>query len=263
MSDNQTDRASQIQPTDEQIIRCEDGGTLRRRRASPIEMTRVLLALAQDYVEDELVNGLDAYRAGTRRTSAEISTQVLGVSQQLRRIKSGAIVSRLHTQFFPATLSRAELERRLNELIHATEYVLSWEGGCEGTALDDVVTFLAELKNRFHAGARAVRDFVVMWDAALNQHEHEATAPPPALEQTSADVTGPPPALLSAADLASLTGQSVDKVDSFLRRYRENYPDCYVQNESKRKTDPKYLYRTADVLPALQARAKSPLMTEK
>jgi hypothetical protein len=87
----------------------------------------------------------------------------------------------------------------------------------------------------------------------------------PAAAQTSPvapAIPAPPPVLLSAADLAKLTGLSVDQVDSFLRRYRENYPDCYVRNESKRKTDPKYLYRTADVLPALQARAKSPAVTD-
>jgi hypothetical protein len=86
---------------------------------------------------------------------------------------------------------------------------------------------------------------------------------PPIPQAAATNDGAPPPALLSAADLARLTGQSVDKVESFLRRYRRDYPDCYVESESKRKTEPKYLYRTADVLPALQSRAKSPPVTDE
>ena len=106
---------------------------------------------------------------------------------------------------------------------------------------------------------QATKDASKAWKDMLRDLRAELQGQPPATHPSPA----PPPALLSAADLARLTGESVDKVDSFLRRYREDYPDCYVVNESKRKTDPKYLYRTADVLPALQARAKSPPVTDE
>jgi hypothetical protein len=60
-------------------------------------------------------------------------------------------------------------------------------------------------------------------------------------------------AKLSAPDLARLLGQPAAKVESFLRRYRDSYPDCYVEvdPEDRRRNEPRYLYRACDVLPAL------------
>jgi hypothetical protein len=55
---------------------------------------------------------------------------------------------------------------------------------------------------------------------------------------------------LSAKDLATLLREEPSAVESFLRRYRTKYPDCYVENESPRKNDPHYLYRP-EVWPAL------------
>jgi hypothetical protein len=57
---------------------------------------------------------------------------------------------------------------------------------------------------------------------------------------------------LSANDLAKILQRPVDAVDSFLRRYREKYPDCCITTEGRRRNEPKYLYRAADVLPALR-----------
>jgi hypothetical protein len=58
---------------------------------------------------------------------------------------------------------------------------------------------------------------------------------------------------MCAADLARHLGMSdnLDAVDSFLRRYRSKHPDCYTQIESPRKNESRYLYRPADVWPAL------------
>jgi hypothetical protein len=70
------------------------------------------------------------------------------------------------------------------------------------------------------------------------------------------------PSHLSAPDLARLHGLPKDNVESFLRRYRRNFPDCYIENESRRKNDPHYLYRTKDVMPALKAHVQGPTMTE-
>jgi hypothetical protein len=61
---------------------------------------------------------------------------------------------------------------------------------------------------------------------------------------------------VSASALAAQLGISnrMTAVESFLRRYREKYPDCYVclGDDDRRRNDPKYLYRSAEVLRALK-----------
>jgi hypothetical protein len=89
--------------------------------------------------------------------------------------------------------------------------------------------------------------------AVAGKRSPAATAPVEG-EDAGTEEQLPLPALMSAPDLARSLGLSEDQVDSFLRRYRTAYPDCYIENESPRKTDPKYLYRTADVLPVLTKR---------
>ena len=80
--------------------------------------------------------------------------------------------------------------------------------------------------------------------------------PPPAGE-----IAALLPEFMSAVDLAKITGLSEAAVDSFLRRYRKKYADCFIETEGRRKGDPKFLYRTAEVLPTLRARAKSSPVT--
>jgi hypothetical protein len=60
------------------------------------------------------------------------------------------------------------------------------------------------------------------------------------------------PQLLSAADLARCLGQPPDRVETFLRRVRTKCLDCYIEVESPRKGEPRYLYRTKDVWPLLK-----------
>jgi hypothetical protein len=68
------------------------------------------------------------------------------------------------------------------------------------------------------------------------------------------------PAVLSPKDLtrmlSALLGKEITEgaVESFLRRHRENSPDCFitVDDDDRRRNQPKYLYRTADVLPVLK-----------
>jgi hypothetical protein len=81
--------------------------------------------------------------------------------------------------------------------------------------------------------------------------ESSPCGPPPV--ESMATATDLPP-FASAKDLATLIGKpsNASAVESFLRRYRDKYPDCYTENESPRKNDPKYLYRVADVLPVLK-----------
>jgi hypothetical protein len=63
------------------------------------------------------------------------------------------------------------------------------------------------------------------------------------------------PEFMSVADLATHLGMSADTVDAFLRRYRHNYPDCYTETEAgaRRKKEPRYLYRTQEVMAPLMA----------
>jgi hypothetical protein len=64
----------------------------------------------------------------------------------------------------------------------------------------------------------------------------------------------PSQGFLSAPDLARQLDMNSSRVESALRRYRQNYPDCFIENEAggRRRNDPKYLYRVGDVLPHLQ-----------
>jgi hypothetical protein len=63
---------------------------------------------------------------------------------------------------------------------------------------------------------------------------------------------GVPPELCSSSDIAALLKQPPDRVDTFLRRYREKHPDCFVPVRSPRRNEPRFLYRTAEVWPALE-----------
>jgi hypothetical protein len=58
--------------------------------------------------------------------------------------------------------------------------------------------------------------------------------------------------LLSASDIADRVGRKRESVTSFLTRFAAKCPDCRVSTETKRKNEPSYLYRTADVWPALE-----------
>ncbi len=60
------------------------------------------------------------------------------------------------------------------------------------------------------------------------------------------------PALLSASDIAARIRRKRESVTSFLTRFAEKHPDCRVENPSKRRNEPGYLYRTGDVWPALE-----------
>jgi hypothetical protein len=66
------------------------------------------------------------------------------------------------------------------------------------------------------------------------------------------------PILLPASALARHLKLETNPVDVELRRYREKFPDCAVDTAaadsgSRRRNEPRWLYRTADVLPRLRA----------
>jgi hypothetical protein len=61
---------------------------------------------------------------------------------------------------------------------------------------------------------------------------------------------GPP--FQSARDLADFVRQDGAAVESFLRRYRERFSDCFREAEGQRRNEPRYLYRVKDVWPALR-----------
>jgi hypothetical protein len=60
------------------------------------------------------------------------------------------------------------------------------------------------------------------------------------------------PVMLSASDIAVKIGRKRESVTSFLTRFAGKKPDCRVAVKSKRKNEPSWLYRTADVWPALE-----------
>ena len=60
------------------------------------------------------------------------------------------------------------------------------------------------------------------------------------------------PTLLSASDIAKFIKRNPKSVTSFLTRFAEKYPGCRAELEVKRVNEPQYLYRTAEVWPAIQ-----------
>jgi hypothetical protein len=86
--------------------------------------------------------------------------------------------------------------------------------------------------------------------------EELRTASPPAqpLPESAPGETLPTPLVqfLSAPDLARLLDQPVPRVETFLRRFREDHRDCFVETGNPRKNEARYLYRTAEVWPALR-----------
>jgi hypothetical protein len=88
-------------------------------------------------------------------------------------------------------------------------------------------------------------------DVATGVIETSPAAKCVAVAEPGSAPLGPP--LQSATDLARRLGQPPDAVESFLRRYRQKYPDCCSETEGRRRNEARYLYRVSDVLPALKA----------
>ena len=84
-------------------------------------------------------------------------------------------------------------------------------------------------------------------EAAGGNETPDAGTPPEQAVQLT-----PSSSLRSVKDLATMLRKPIDAVDSFLRRYRDKHPDCYTVNHSRRKNEPRYLYRVVDVMPVLK-----------
>jgi hypothetical protein len=69
------------------------------------------------------------------------------------------------------------------------------------------------------------------------------------------------PKLLSSADLAHLYQLSEDAVDSALRRYYQDHPDCRHEVENRRQNEPRFLYRTSDVRHILEQLSRKQRLT--
>lgn len=95
---------------------------------------------------------------------------------------------------------------------------------------------------------------------AMSEHERAAAAcelladilesgprPP-----TAPAPVAPLPALMAASDLADRLGRPLAAVETFLRRFRATSEGCFVEVDTGVQNEPKYLYRTAVVWPALQ-----------
>ena len=126
--------------------------------------------------------------------------------------------------------------------------------------LEPTITTLVDFRN-------ATRVIIRWADAEADRLSQPPPAPPtdppatsPAPPPTGASVNEgekPPadsilPTLLSASDIANRIQRNRSSVGTFLRRFAGRNKDCFVENRSKRRNEPKYLYRTADVWPALE-----------
>jgi hypothetical protein len=100
-------------------------------------------------------------------------------------------------------------------------------------------------------------ELVLRVEAAIQAElQAHASKPPAATEKLPVDDEVAWPVMLSAPDLARRLRLSDDRVESALRRFRKKHPDCCEEVENPRKNQPRYLYRTADVLPILERRVK-------
>jgi hypothetical protein len=59
------------------------------------------------------------------------------------------------------------------------------------------------------------------------------------------------PFVATAAEIAKLLGRDPDAVATFLQRHRRSHPDCVIENDNRRNREHRYLYRCAEVWPAL------------
>lgn len=122
---------------------------------------------------------------------------------------------------------------------------------------------------------KALIDLLALWGRALRRKVRQAQRQnlPPAGSAKQPAAPGPDagdaataprpdgpedlPALLSAADLSDRLQQPRSRVESFLRRFRKSHRDCYTEADSPRRNEPRYLYRVADVWPALTAKRRT------
>jgi hypothetical protein len=75
-------------------------------------------------------------------------------------------------------------------------------------------------------------------------------------EPSSDELPMPPGPVYSATDLAGFLKQPDSRVETFLRRYREDHQDCYDEVDSARVNEARFLYHTAAIWPVLVAQAK-------
>jgi hypothetical protein len=144
----------------------------------------------------------------------------------------------------------ADLER-LAEWWGLTDAAVQHEIGSAPVTWDELMeqlrAWLEDLRAKSGPGRRAV------------QPAPTAETPPVQAAGATASVATPAPrsSPLAPKELAALLGPSVSPaaVDSFLRRYREKYPDCFitVDDDDRRRNQPKYLYYPDEVMPALKA----------
>jgi hypothetical protein len=71
-------------------------------------------------------------------------------------------------------------------------------------------------------------------------------------KQSAPEVLAALPTMLSASDLAREIGQPTPRVETFLRRFHKKHPECRHEVDNPRRNEPRYLYSTVDVWPALQ-----------
>jgi hypothetical protein len=104
------------------------------------------------------------------------------------------------------------------------------------------------------AGLNQVKT-LLRWLAAVRPRPTGPGEVPRHADPNAAGLAGMLPEFAAAPDLARLLQQPLKRVDACLRRLRKQLPDCYVEVEEKkdrRRNEPRYMYRTADVWPALQ-----------
>jgi hypothetical protein len=181
------------------------------------------------------------------------------VDQCLAKSKRRLAAAKAVTASLPAHLG-AEWLKRLDRLQARHEELVRDVYQVHGNAtLEGVRRHVdADLESDHIEGAeRARRDWIVL-ARMLTAKQRQADAEGSQQDQNPrpdklVPVATLVPALLSASDLAERLGLTKNAVEVFLRRYRADYPDCATENEGRRRNEPHYLYRVADVLPNLKA----------
>lgn len=134
-------------------------------------------------------------------------------------------------------------------IAHIDQVLHEWKGEHgEVAAMVSIVTNAKDLRDGVEQGRMNARDVRDRWDRI----RREKANIPLAERRPDEVVTSITPGLLSAPDIAKLIGLPRKSVTTFLNRYAGKYPFSRIENPERRRGDAKYLYRTADLRPALE-----------
>jgi hypothetical protein len=90
-----------------------------------------------------------------------------------------------------------------------------------------------------------------MLETSPSQPDSEESPRIPLTDSSTPSLFFPLEPFLCARDLATKIGENAGWVEPFLRRYHEAHPECRIEVPNPKPREPRWLYRTTEVWPAL------------